>query len=44
MTAGFPHRGNFFSIVWKNRENFFHCVENCYDNPPYSLNPFSLSP
>jgi hypothetical protein len=24
----FPHYGNFFSIVWKNREKVFHCVEN----------------
>ena len=34
MTPGFPHCGNIFSIVWKNRENFFHCVENFS-----SLNP-----
>ena len=24
----FPQCGNIFSIVWKNRENIFHCVEN----------------
>jgi hypothetical protein len=23
----FPHCGKLFSIVWKNPENFFHCVE-----------------
>ena len=23
----FPRRGNFFSIAWKKREKFFHCVE-----------------
>ena len=23
----FPHCGNILSIVWKNPENFFHCVE-----------------
>jgi hypothetical protein len=27
----FPHRGNIFSIVWKNPETFFHCVENPAD-------------
>jgi hypothetical protein len=26
---GFPHCGKMFSIVWKNPEKFFHCVENC---------------
>jgi hypothetical protein len=25
--GSFPHRGNIFSIVWKNAEIFFHCVE-----------------
>jgi hypothetical protein len=24
----FPRRGKHFSIVWKTRETFFHCVEN----------------
>ena len=24
----FPHCGNILSIVWKNREKVFHCVEN----------------
>ena len=26
--GGFPQCGNIFSIVWKNREKVFHCVEN----------------
>ena len=25
--GSFPRCGNIFSIVWKNAENFFHCVE-----------------
>ena len=27
LKPSFPHCGNIFSIVWKNPENFFHCVE-----------------
>jgi hypothetical protein len=27
MENFFPHCGNLFSIVWKNRSNLFHCVE-----------------
>ena len=27
LKPGFPHRGKSFSIVWKNPEKFFHCVE-----------------
>ncbi|HOU21569.1 MAG TPA: hypothetical protein PKX16_05035, partial [Kiritimatiellia bacterium] len=27
LNPSFPHCGNIFSIVWKNPENFFHCVE-----------------
>ena len=27
----FPQCGNIFSIVWKNREKVFHCVENLGD-------------
>ena len=44
MTPGFPHNGKSFrgfSTQWKK---VFHTVENCPDHPPFSLNPFSLSP
>ena len=27
LKPSFPHCGNIFSIVWKNGEKFFHCVE-----------------
>ena len=27
FSENFPQCGNIFSIVWKNRETFFHCVE-----------------
>jgi hypothetical protein len=27
LEKGFPHCGKLFSMVWKNREIFFHCVE-----------------
>ena len=27
LKPSFPHRGNILSIVWKNVEKFFHCVE-----------------
>ena len=27
QNPSFPHCGNIFSIAWKNRQKFFHCVE-----------------